>query len=83
MMAVIQMCKGIIGLETLTGKVRKSAAEWCFILSCLFVVPLLIDLGLAYHYFGVVSKIILQLCWGIVVCRAAFLASETWQKNKK
>lgn len=41
-MSLMQLCKGIIGLETLTGRARKSAAEWCFLISCLFIVPLLI-----------------------------------------
>lgn len=77
-MSLIQFCKGIIGLETLTGRARKNAAEWCFLISCLFIVPLLIFDG-----FSVPVKILLQLCWAIVVVRAAFLASETWKKNRK
>ncbi|WP_413536287.1 hypothetical protein [Rahnella inusitata] len=77
-MSLMLLCKGIIGLETLTGRARKSAAEWCFLISCLFIVPLLIFDG-----FSVPVKILLQLCWAVVVVRAAFLASETWKKNRK
>lgn len=77
-MSLIPLCKGIIGLETLTGQARKSAAEWCFLISCLFIVPLLI-----FNSLGVPVKIILQLCWAIVVARAAFLASESWNENRK
>lgn len=73
---LMPFCKGILGLETLTGKALKNAAEWCFLICCLFIVPLLVFDG-----FSVPTKIILQLCWGAVVVRAAFLASETWRKN--
>ena len=52
-MSLMLLCKGIIGLETLTGRARKSAAEWCFLLSCLFIVPLLIALVM---YLGVEAK---------------------------
>jgi hypothetical protein len=77
MMPFFQLCKGIFGLVTLKGRMRKNAAEWCFLISCLFIVSLLLFDGVS-----VPVKIILQLCWGIVIVRAAFLASETWKKNR-
>jgi len=76
---VIETLKGIIGLVPLIGKERKSVGEWCWLLSALFIVPLLFF----YTHFGVFTKIILQFCWAIVAIRAAFLTSESWQQKRK
>lgn len=70
--------KGIAGLAPLTGKERKSAGEWCWLLSALFIIPLLFFTPI----FDVITKIILQLCWAIVAIRAAFLTSEGWRKKR-
>lgn len=78
-MKIVNTLKGIAGLAPLTGKERKSAGEWCWLLSALFIVPLLFF----YTHFSVVTKIILQLCWAIVAMRAAFLTSESWQQKRK
>ena len=72
------MIAGFIGLRKLTGKDRKSAGEWGFLLSMLFIVPLL--LGMIEKE---VIKIVLQLFWAGFLTRSAFLANDTWKKNKQ
>ncbi|WP_367144208.1 hypothetical protein [Pantoea stewartii] len=67
-----------MGLKTLTGKDRKNAGEWGFLISMLFIVPLLF-----WEHPGVIVSVVLQLLWAAVGTRSAFLASETWKKNKQ
>jgi len=68
--------KGFIGLQKLNDKERKSAAEWGFLLSTLFIVPLFF-----MHDASELVKIGLQLLWGACVSRAAFLANGGWKKK--
>lgn len=69
---------GFIGLRKLTGKDRKSAGEWGFLISMLFIVPLLF-----WESPSVLVSVILQLMWAATATRSAFLANETWKKNKQ
>lgn len=78
-MTFIKTLKGILGLVPLTDNERKSAGEWCWLISAVFIVPLLFF----YMHFGVLTKIILQLCWAIFATRAAFLTSKSWQQKRK
>ncbi|MDI3416115.1 MULTISPECIES: hypothetical protein [Pantoea] len=75
---LILLVTGFLGLRKLTGKDRKSAGEWGFLLSMLFIVPLL--LGMIEKE---VIKIVLQLFWAGFLTRSAFLANDTWKKNKQ
>lgn len=70
------MILGFLGLKKITGKERKSAAEWGFLLSALFIVPLFF-----LPHASELVKIGLQLLWGACVSRAAFMANETWKKK--
>ncbi|MBW1215875.1 hypothetical protein ACQV2E_24075 [Pantoea allii] len=72
------MIAGFIGLRKLTGKDRKSAAEWGFLLGMACIAPLL--LGIIE---SVIAKVVLQLFWGVFITRSAFLANDTWKKNKQ
>ncbi|MDF7662841.1 hypothetical protein PUG81_28165 [Erwiniaceae bacterium L1_54_6] len=72
------MISGFLGLKTLAGKDRKSTAEWGFILSTLFIVPLFF-----LHNASELVKIGLQVIWGAFVVRSMFLADETWKKKKQ
>jgi len=72
------LIKGFIGFRKLTGKDRKSAGEWGFLISMLFIVPLLL-----WEHPGVIVSVVLQLLWAVVGTRPAFLASETWKKNRQ
>ncbi|WP_275235284.1 hypothetical protein [Pantoea ananatis] len=47
-------------------------------MSMLFIVPLLL-----WEHPGVIVSVILQLLWAVVGTRSAFLASETWRKNRQ
>ncbi|WP_342656219.1 hypothetical protein [Pantoea sp. RSPAM1] len=69
---------GFVGLRKLTGNDRKSAGEWGFLVSMLFIVPLLL-----WEHPGVIVSVVLQLLWAVVGTRSAFLASETWRKNRQ
>ncbi|MCK0553207.1 hypothetical protein KFO32_09060 [Pantoea ananatis] len=75
---LILLVTGFLGFRKLTGKDRKSAGEWGFLLSMLFIVPLL--LGMIEKE---VIKIVLQLFWAGFLTRSAFLANDTWKKNKQ
>ncbi|MCW0351039.1 hypothetical protein NB701_004401 [Pantoea ananatis] len=75
---ILLLISGFMGLRTLTGKDRKSAGEWGFLISMLFIVPLLF-----WEHPGVIVSVVLQLLWAAVGTRSAFLASETWKKNKQ
>jgi len=75
---VILLVTGFLGFRKLTGKDRKSAGEWGFLLSMLFIVPLLF-----WEHPGVIVSVVLQLLWAAVGTRSAFLASETWKKNRQ
>ncbi|MCX2195105.1 hypothetical protein LD112_24755 [Pantoea agglomerans] len=50
---------GFLGLSKLTEKSRKNAAEWGFLLSTLFIVPLFF-----LHDASELVKIGMQLLWG-------------------
>ncbi|AMG56136.1 hypothetical protein AL522_00035 (plasmid) [Pantoea vagans] len=69
---------GFLGFRKLTGKDRKSAGEWGFLISMLFIVPLLF-----WESPSVIISVVLQLMWGATATRSAFLANETWKKNKQ
>lgn len=69
---------GFFGLKKLVGKDRKNAAEWGFLLSAVFIVPLFF-----LHEASELVKIGLQLLWGACVSRSALLANETWKKSKQ
>jgi len=75
---VIMLVTGFLGFRKLTGQDRKSAGEWGFLLSMLFIVPLLF-----WEHPGVIVSVVLQLLWAAVGTRSAFLASETWKKNRQ
>ncbi|ADU73022.1 hypothetical protein Pat9b_4041 (plasmid) [Pantoea sp. At-9b] len=73
----LMLVSGYLGIIKLTGKDRKSAAEWGFLLSALFIVPLFF-----LPHASELIKIGLQLLWGACVSRAAFMANDSWKKNK-
>ncbi|WP_289368091.1 hypothetical protein [Pantoea stewartii] len=75
---VILLVTGFLGFRKLTGQDRKSAGEWGFLLSMLFIVPLLF-----WEHPGVIVSVVLQLLCAAVGTRSAFLASETWKKNRQ
>ncbi|MGP2417157.1 hypothetical protein ACTUSQ_23760 [Pantoea ananatis] len=75
---VLLLISGYLGIKKLTGKDRKSAAEWGFLLGMACIAPLL--LGVIE---SVVVKVVLQLFWGVFITRSAFLANDTWKKNKQ
>lgn len=64
-------------LKMLSAKDKKSAAEWGFLMSAVFIVPLFF-----LPHASELVKIGLQLLWGACVSRAAFMANDTWKKNK-
>ncbi|NEG64358.1 hypothetical protein GQQ23_18755 [Pantoea agglomerans] len=74
----LYLVSGYIGITKLTGKDRKSAAEWGFLFGMACIAPLL--LGVIE---SVIAKVVLQLLWGVFFTRSAFLANDTWKKNKQ
>ena len=74
---LVNLILGFMGLRKLDGKDRKSAAEWGFLLSALFIVPLFF-----LPHASELIKIGLQLLWGGCVSRAAFMANDSWKQNK-
>jgi len=72
------LVSGFLGFRKLTGLDRKSAGEWGFLISMLFIVPLLF-----WEHPGVIVSVVLQLLWAAVGTRSVFLASETWKKDKQ
>lgn len=72
----LRLVSGYLGIIKITGNDRKSAAEWGFLLSALFIVPLFF-----LPHASELVKIGLQLLWGACVSRAAFMANDTWKKN--
>ncbi|KAF6660630.1 hypothetical protein HFD91_11500 [Enterobacteriaceae bacterium EKM102V] len=73
------MLSGFLGFKSMSSmsdKDRKSAAEWGFLLSTLFIVPLFF-----MHDASELIKIGMQLLWGACVSRAAFLANGGWKKK--
>lgn len=68
---------GYLGFIKLTGKDRKKAAEWGFLFSVLFIVPLFF-MSDASELF----KVGMQLMWGACVSRSAILANDGWKKKK-
>lgn len=77
MSKVMLMGAGFLGIIKLTGKDRKKAAEWGFLLSIVFIIPLFF-MSDASELF----KIAMQLMWGACVSRAAIMANDSWKKNK-
>ncbi|NIG16297.1 hypothetical protein [Pantoea sp. Cy-640] len=77
MKKIKRLFAGFIGLTKLSGPERKSAAEWGFLLSALFIVPLFF-----LPQASELIKIGLQLLWGACVSRAAFMANDSWKQNK-
>lgn len=71
------MLSAFLGFKPMSDKDRKSAAEWGFLLSTLFIVPLFF-----MHEASELIKIGMQLLWGACVSRAAFLANGGWNKKK-
>lgn len=76
MKKIIQFISGFFGFSKLSAPERKSAAEWGFLLSTLFIVPLFF-----MHDASELVKIGMQLLWGACVSRAAFLANGGWKKK--
>lgn len=76
MKRIISLAGGFFGLKKLSAPERKSAAEWGFLLSTLFIVPLFF-----MHDASELFKIGMQLLWGVCVSRAAFLANGGWKKK--
>ncbi|MFE0587664.1 hypothetical protein [Pantoea vagans] len=76
MKRMISLVAGFFGLKELSAPERKSAAEWGFLLSTLFIVPLFF-----MHDASELVKIGMQLLWGACVSRAAFLANGGWKKK--
>lgn len=76
MKRMISLISGFFGLKELSTSERKSAAEWGFLLSTLFIVPLFF-----MHDASELVKIGMQLLWGACVSRAAFLANGGWKKK--
>ncbi|CAH6376100.1 hypothetical protein ABEG90_23845 [Pantoea agglomerans] len=77
-MRITEFLAGFSGLKTLSDADRKSAAEWGFLLSTLFIVPLFF-----LHDASELVKIGMQLLWGACVSRAAFLANGGWKKKNR
>jgi len=73
---IIQLIAGFFGLRKLNEPEKKSAAEWGFLMSAVFIVPLFF-----LPHASELVKIGLQLLWGACVSRAAFMANDTWKKN--
>lgn len=73
---LINLILGFMGLRKLDGKERKSAAEWGFLLSAVFIVPLFF-----LPHASELIKIGLRLLWGACVSRTAFMANDTRKKN--
>jgi len=73
---VMLLVAGYLGFFKLTGKDSKKAAEWGFLLSTLFIVPLFF-----MHDASELVKIGMQLLWGACVSRATFLANGGWKKK--
>lgn len=76
MKRMTSLAGGFFGLKKLSAPERKSAAEWGFLLSTLFIVPLFF-----MHDASELVKIGMQLLWGACVSRAAFLANGGWKKK--
>ncbi|WP_261643277.1 hypothetical protein [Erwinia mallotivora] len=77
-MSLIDFVLGFSGMKKLSEQDRKSAAEWGFLLSTVFIVPLFF-----LTHASELVKIALQLLWGACVSRAAFMANDSWKKNRK
>lgn len=77
MKRVMVLIAGYLGFIKLTGKDRKKAAEWGFLFSVLFIVPLFL-MSDASELF----KVGMQLMWGACVSRSAILANDGWKKKK-
>lgn len=77
-MKIRPLLSGFFGFSKLSAPERKSAAEWGFLLSTLFIVPLFF-----MHDASELVKIGMQLLWGACVSRAAFLANGGWKKKNR
>lgn len=78
MKKLIKTVAGITDAGEISASDRKNAAEWCFLLSTLFVLPLLF-----LQDAGTPLSLLPQLCWAVLVVRAVFLAAETSRGRKK
>lgn len=76
MKRMISSVAGFFGLKKLSAAERKSAAEWGFLLSTLFIVPLFF-----LHDASELVKVGMQLLWGACVSRAAVLANGGLKKK--
>ncbi|AWP35214.1 hypothetical protein [Pantoea vagans] len=72
------LLSGFFGFSKLSAAERKNAAEWGFLLSTLFIVPLFFLPDASE-----LIKIGMQLLWGACVSRAAFLANGGWKKKNQ
>ncbi|OHY61887.1 hypothetical protein BB778_04670 [Pluralibacter gergoviae] len=75
-MRISHFTGGFLGLKKLSDAEQKNIAEWGFLLSAFFIVPLFF-----LPHASELVKIGLQLLWGACVSRAAFMANATWKKN--
>lgn len=66
------LARGIAGAAPLSHADLKTAAEGCFLLSAVFILPLL----LFFDWLPVAAKVLLQLCWGALVWRGFVLAGR-------
>lgn len=73
-MHIIDFALGFSGIKKLSAKDKKNAAEWGFLISAVFIVPLFF-----LPHASELVKIGLQLLWGACVSRAAFMANDTWK----
>ncbi|MBS0883489.1 hypothetical protein JK231_23140 [Pantoea sp. JGM49] len=69
---------GFLGLKKLSDAEQKSIAEWSFLLSILFIVPLFF-----LPHASTLIKIGLQVMWGACVSRAAYMANGSWKKKSR
>lgn len=77
MKRVMVLIAGYLGFIKLTGKDKKKAAEWGFLFSVSFIVPLFF-MSDASEFF----KVGMQLMWGACVSRSAILANDSRKKKK-
>lgn len=75
-MRISHFTGGFLGLKKLSDAEQKNIAEWGFLLSAVFIVPLFF-----LPHASELVKIGLQLLWVACVSRAAFMANDTWKKN--
>ncbi len=74
----LYLVSGFFGFIKLTGKDRKSAGEWGFLSSMLFIVPLLF-----WEHPGVIVSVVLQLLWAAVGHDPLFWPAKRGRKTNK